>query len=181
MSSYLCVHCVKKIPRNSGLRKCNNERSFVAIRELHAIQTVSPYLMRQLFFVQIRKTELSEKIGLVGEHKYPLCSERRGFGQALADKRGSDAALRPVFPYCERAYLCKAVPAYMERTHARDDPVFLEHQKIAQMLVQLVQRTRQHLARLGILIDERLYRLYIGYHGLAYHTGKITLFRKQSQ
>ena len=47
-----------------------NQRGLITIRELDAVQTVGPYLMRKLLLIHIGKTELSEKAGLIGQHKH---------------------------------------------------------------------------------------------------------------
>src|SRR3972149_600240 len=161
----------------SGPREIDDERCLVAIRELHAVQAVCPYLMGQLFFIHFEETELSEKTGLIGENEYPLRAEPCRLGQAFTDKRGAHAIAGPVLLHRQRTYLSQTLPADMKRAHASDGAVLLKDHKVAQMLVQLVQRARQHLTRVRVFIDERLYRLYIGYLCFTYHGGNITLFK----
>src|SRR5574341_1018423 len=154
----------------------DKKRGLVAIRELDAVEAVGPYFMRQLFFIHVRKTELSEKPGLVGQHKHPFHFKLGGLRQALLDQRGADSAPGPVLPHRERAYLGKAVPAHMQSAHARKRSVFLVYIKIAQVFVEFIERTRQHLPCFRVLIDERLDGPHIGELCLANHEGKLLCY-----
>jgi hypothetical protein len=134
----------------------------------------------KFFFIYVLKTKLSKKTVLVSQRKNALNPQFNGLRQTPLYQLRSDAAIHSVLPDSQRTYFRKPIPADMERTHADQSIVFIIHVKIAEALIQFIQRPRQHLPRVCILIDERLYCSHIGFCRFAKHKKNYSVMQTKS-
>src|SRR3989304_5549876 len=95
-----------------------NQRRLITVRKLDAVQAVGPYLMRKLFLIHIGKTELSEKAGLIGQHKHAFNPKLSGLCKTLSHQFAAYTVLDPVLPHGKRAYFCKSFPTHMKGAHS---------------------------------------------------------------
>jgi hypothetical protein len=118
--------------------------------------------MRQFLFIDRGESQFFEESFLVGEHKYPLGAKIISFTETMFNKAGPNAISKPFLVDRKRTDFCKSIPADVERTDACNAAIVFKDRKVTKVLVQFIERSWQHLALVGILVDDELDGFYIG-------------------
>ena len=128
-----------------------------------AFEAFAPYLLRKGVFVDVCETQSFEKFRMVRKREHLLHAELVRFFQAVLYQFFPDAL--PLIITCNSngPYLAEVFPQNVKRCDTDDPVIFKTYIKIPDVLIDLIEGTRQHLVFIGELIDERMYRLCVRY------------------
>lgn len=132
----------------------------------------APYLLGQAPFLDGLEAELEEKFLYQCQGKNLLDPEFLCFLHAFLDK-----FLPPPFPahglvHGKRFHFSEVIPDNVERHTSLDLAVELKDVKVANVIIEIVERTREHQVLLGVMVNQGVYEFHVADLSFSYHKAK---------
>ena len=151
------------------------QRSFIAVGELGAAETVRPDLARQFHFIDFSELISFEKFGSIREAEYRLDAEFFRLFEAGGNEPGAPAGFLFFFRDSDRPYFRKVRPADMQSGAGNDFLAIPDYKKVTYTLVNLAQWPGEHQAFFRKAVNELVYLGNIGYFSFFYLTHLVFL------
>src|SRR3990172_6242382 len=150
-----------------ALLQLSHQGDLVAAGELRAAVALVPDLARQGHDVGLDEAEPLEEGGAVGEGEDALEADAPRLVHRRVDEQRADAPRLRVLGHGVRFHLAEVGPDDVEGDAAEEAVGIADDDEVAQVLVDLAHGAREHVAALGVEVDQVVDRLGVGDVGLA--------------
>lgn len=141
---------------------------FIAVGEFVALDAFAPHLVREHVAVDDLEPKAGKELGFVGEREDAPEAELARLGEAMGDDEFAIATALRLGRHSHAFELGEVVPHDVDCRARYDSAVLLDHGEVAHRFVKLVERAVEHLATVGMHVDDLLNGGHVLDAGLAY-------------